>query len=170
LGVLMAAFRDGDSGAFEEFQPQVFAFCYRRARGFGAPHEEAEDVAEEVLVGIWVTKARTFDARRGSPEGWLSITCENRRRDLWKRKDRQRQLESQASVDQPAPPSPEEVAVQREDGDEVRKCLERLTPLQREVLDRVKGGHTNHEIAEELGIPEGRVRCLKFRALKRMQQ
>jgi len=33
----MAAFRDGDSGAFEEFQPQVFAFCYRRARGFGAP-------------------------------------------------------------------------------------------------------------------------------------
>src|SRR5438128_1646052 len=29
----MAAFRDGDSGAFEEFQPQVFRCCYLRARG-----------------------------------------------------------------------------------------------------------------------------------------
>ena len=170
LGALMAAFRDGDSGAFEEFQPRVFAFCYRRARRLGAPHEEAEDVAEEVLVGIWMTKARTFDAQRGSPEGWLSVTCENRLKDLWKRKDRQRQLESEASADQPAAPSPEEAVMQREDGDEVRECLKRLTPLQREVLDRVKGGQTNHEIAEALRIPEPRVRCVKFRALKRMQQ
>jgi RNA polymerase sigma factor (sigma-70 family) len=91
-------------------------------------------------------------------------------KDLWKRQDRQRQLELEAGVDVPAAPSPEEVVVQREDGDEVRQCLGLLAPRQREVLDRAKTGHTNREIAEELGIPEARVRCVKFRALQRMRQ
>jgi|SRR5437016_5018273 len=170
LAVLMAAFRDGDAGAFEDVHAQVFALCYHRARRLGASHEEAEDVAEETAVAIWMRRARSFDPERGSLEGWLAIGCANRLKDLWKRKDRQRRLESKAAVDLTTAPSPEEALVQREDGGEVRACLERLAPLQREVLDRVMGGHTNHEIAEELGIPEGRVRCVKFRALRRMQQ
>jgi DNA-directed RNA polymerase specialized sigma24 family protein len=49
-------------------------------------------------------------------------------------------------------------------------CLERLAPLQREVLDHVKQGQTNREIADALGIPEVRVRHVKFRALRRMRE
>ncbi len=167
---LMTAFRDGDPCAFEGLEPQVFVLCYRKARSLGATHEEAEDVAQEVVVGIWKTSARSFDAQRGSLEGWLAVTCGNRLKDLWKRKDRQRRLESVAGVHLTDAPSPEGAVVQREEGDDVRECLQRLTPLQREVLDRVKGGHTNHEIAVELGIPEARVRCVKFRGLQRMRQ
>ena len=58
LAVLMAAFRDGDAGAFEDVHAQVFALCYHRARRLGASHEEAEDVAEETAVAIWMRRAR----------------------------------------------------------------------------------------------------------------
>src|SRR2546423_401738 len=86
---LVTCFRDGDACAFEDFEPHVFALCYRRARRLGAKHDEAEDVAQEVIVRIWLTRARSFDPRRGSLEGWLGVSCANRLKDLWKRKDRQ---------------------------------------------------------------------------------
>jgi RNA polymerase sigma-70 factor, ECF subfamily len=167
---LMAAFRDGDPDAFEGLEPQVLVLCYRKARSLGAKHDEAEDVAQEVVVGIWKTKARSFDAGRGSLEGWLAISCSNRLKDLWNRKDRQRQLEAEAGIDVAAARSPEEVVVQRKDGEEVRQVLGLLAPLQREVLERTKAGHTNREIAEELGIPEAKVRVVKFRALQRIRE
>jgi RNA polymerase sigma-70 factor, ECF subfamily len=167
---LMTAFRDGDLRAFDGLEPQVFVLCYRKARSLGAKGDEAEDVAQEVLVGIWKTRARSFDGHRGSVEGWLAVSSANRLKDMWKRKDRQRQLEEEAGVEVAAAPSPEETVVEREDGDEVRQCLELLAPLQREVLNRTKTGCTNREIAEELGMPEARVRSVKFRALQRMRQ
>jgi RNA polymerase sigma-70 factor (ECF subfamily) len=167
---LVTCFRDGDTCVFEDFESHVFAVCYRRARRLGAKHDEAEDVAQEVLARIWLTRARSFDPQRGSLEGWLGVSCANRLKDLWKRKDRQRQLETEAGIDVATTPSPEEVVLQREDGEEVRAFLQRLTSLQRAVLDKVSAGHTNQEIARELGIPEPRVRSVKFRALQRMRQ
>ena len=71
---LMTAFRDGDPCAFEGLEPQVFVLCYRKARSLGATHEEAEDVAQEVVVrgGVhprcldpW-TSRRTAARRRAS--------------------------------------------------------------------------------------------------------
>src|SRR5436853_486257 len=99
-----------------------------------------------------VLAAERGSARREEPSSEWPVTSEER------------------TVSQPAPLAVLMAGVRGGDGGEVRACLERLAPLQREVLDRVMGGHTNHEIAEELGIPEGRVRCVKFRALRRMQQ
>jgi RNA polymerase sigma-70 factor (ECF subfamily) len=167
---LMTAFRDGDASVFEILEPQVFALCYRKARSLGAGEDEAHDVAQEVVVRIWKTGARSFDAQRGSLGGWLAVSCANRLKDMWRRKDRQRQLELQAGVDLAATPSLEDLFVQREEGHGVRECLRRLTPSQQEVLNLVMDGHTNQEIAEELGIPGPRVRSIKFRAVQRMRQ
>jgi RNA polymerase sigma-70 factor (ECF subfamily) len=167
---LMTAFRDGDASVFEILEPQVFALCYRKARSLGAGEDEAHDVAQEVVVRIWKTGARSFDAQRGSLGGWLAVSCANRLKDMWRRKDRQRQLELQAGVDLAATPSLEDLFVRREEGHGVRECLRRLTPSQQEVLNLVMDGHTNQEIAEELGIPGPRVRSIKFRAAQRMRQ
>jgi RNA polymerase sigma factor (sigma-70 family) len=169
LGGLMTAFRDGDVGAFEVLEPRVFAFCCRKARSLGAMEDEAHDVAQEVVVRIWMAGARSFDAQRGSLEGWLAVSCGNRLKDMWRRKERQRELESQAGVEVAVSPSAEDVFVGRE-GHEVRECLGRLTPAQREVLSLVMEGHTSQEIADELGLPGPRVRSIKFRAVQRMRQ
>jgi RNA polymerase sigma-70 factor (ECF subfamily) len=167
---LMTAFRDGDASAFEVLEPQVFALCYRKARSLGAGEDEAYDAAQEVVVRIWKTGARSFDAQRGSLGGWLGVSCANQLKDMWRRKDRQRQLESQAGVDLAAAPSLEAAFVQREEGQGLRECLRRLAPSQQKVLNLVMDGHTNQEIAEELGIPGPRVRSIKFRAAQRMRQ
>jgi RNA polymerase sigma factor (sigma-70 family) len=167
---LMTAFRDGDASAFEILEPQVFALCYRKARSLGAGEDEAYDAAQEVVVKIWKTGAKSFDAQRGSLAGWLGVSCANQVKDMWRRRERQRQFESQAGVDSAVTPSLEDAFMQREEVHGVRDCLRRLAPSQQEVLNLVMDGHTNLEIAEELGIPGPRVRSIKFRAVQRMRQ
>jgi FixJ family two-component response regulator len=56
----------------------------------------------------------------------------------------------------------------RTEDDEVQKSLARLTPREREVLDRVLAGRLNKQIAWELGTAEKTVKVHRGRMMRKM--
>jgi RNA polymerase sigma-70 factor (ECF subfamily) len=109
-------------------------------------------VAQEALVEVWRTAAR-FDASRGSATSWV-LTITHRRavdrvRAAQAGTDRERRVAA-ASVDTPYDGVVEAVTANLEQ-QQVRRCLQTLTELQREAITLAYyDGFTYREVAEKL--------------------
>ncbi|XGX79964.1 hypothetical protein LQK93_02784 [Terrabacter sp. BE26] len=146
------------------------AVRYSRVRlgRFGA-EDTAQDVAQEVCMAV-VAALPTYQ-ERGLPFEAFVYTITSR-----KLVDAQR-----AAVRGPAPvadipdgpdesPSPESVAVMRDDAATAVTLMRRLPDQQREILTlRVAVGMTTDETAAALGMSTGAVRVAQHRALTRLR-
>lgn len=147
-GLLRAVAR-GDDAAFARLydllSPRVFGLARRVLRD----PAQAEEMAQEVLVEVWRTASR-FDPQRGSGLSWVLTIAHRRTVD--------RVRSEQASADRlhkVAAASAEipfdEVADQvssRLERQQVRRCLDGLTTLQREAITLAYyGGHTYREVS-----------------------
>jgi RNA polymerase sigma-70 factor (ECF subfamily) len=142
----------GDDQAFRALydllSPRVFGLARRVVRD----PAQAEEVAQEALVEVWRTAAR-FDATKGSATSWV-LTITHRRavdrvRAAQAGADRERRVAA-ASVDTPYDDVVEEVTSSLE-LQQVRRCLEGLTDLQREAITLAYyDGFTYREVAEKL--------------------
>jgi RNA polymerase sigma-70 factor (ECF subfamily) len=154
----------GDSRAvedvYEALGPRVLSYLRRRV-----PYDEAEDVMQRVFFEVWRSRDR-FDPER-SLEAWVFAIARRRAIDHLRRPHH-------VTV-------PIELVRDLSDTDgreaadslvwarEVRRCLDRLSAEQREVLQLAYfGGRTQVEIAEQLGLPLGTVKARMFRGLRRM--
>jgi len=63
----------------------------------------------------------------------------------------------------------ERLRASREEEAEVRRCLQTLTPREREVLDLVVKGLMNKEIAAQLGASERTIKIHRGRVMRKMQ-
>jgi RNA polymerase sigma-70 factor (ECF subfamily) len=119
-------------------------------------HEDAEDAAQEAFL---VALQRIEECR--NPErfaGWLLTIVRNRSRNLVRRESLRtaEPLPPSASGRGPTPDRETERAELRE---HLRRALETLTPIQREVvLLHDLEGWKHREIADRLEIPSGTVR------------
>jgi RNA polymerase sigma-70 factor, ECF subfamily len=142
----------GDEQAFRELYdllaPRVFGLARRVVRD----PAQAEEVAQEALVEVWRTATR-FDAAKGSATSWV-LTITHRRavdrvRAAQAGADRERRVAA-ASVDTPYDDVVEEVTASLE-LQQVRRCLQGLTDLQREAITLAYyDGFTYREVAEKL--------------------
>ena len=146
------------------------ALRYSRVRlgRFGA-EDIAQDVAQEVCMAI-VTALPTYE-ERGLPFEAFVYTITSR-----KLADAQR-----AAMRGPAPvaeipdgpadgPSPESVAIMRDDAATAMSLMRRLPPQQREILTlRVAVGMSTDETAAALGMSAGAVRVAQHRALGKLR-
>jgi RNA polymerase sigma-70 factor (ECF subfamily) len=152
-GLLRAVAR-GDDAAFARLYdllaPRVFGLARRVLRDPAL----AEEMAQEVLVEVWRTAAR-FDPQRGSGLSWV-LTIAHRRsvdrvRSEQSSADRMQRVAA-ASAHVPY----DEVADQvgsRLERQQVRRCIEGLTALQREaIMLAYYGGHTYREVSTLLDI------------------
>ena len=146
---LLRAVARGDDAAFTRLYdllaPRVFGLARRVLRD----PAQAEEMAQEVLVEVWRTATR-FDAQRGSGLSWV-LTIAHRRtvdrvRSEQAASDRLQKVAA-ASVHVPY----DEVADQvgsRMERQQVRRCLDGLTELQRQAITLAYyGGHTYREVA-----------------------
>ena len=146
---LLRAVGRGDDAAFTRLYdllaPRVFGLARRVLRD----PAQAEEMAQEVLVEVWRTASR-FDAQRGSGLSWV-LTIAHRRtvdrvRSEQAASDRLQKVGA-ASVHVPY----DEVADQvgsRLERQQVRRCLDGLTELQRQAITLAYyGGHTYREVA-----------------------
>ena len=146
---LLRAVARGDDAAFTRLYdllaPRVFGLARRVLRD----PAQAEEMAQEVLVEVWRTASR-FDAQRGSGLSWV-LTIAHRRtvdrvRSEQAASDRLQKVAA-ASVHVPY----DEVADQvgsRLERQQVRRCLDGLTELQRQAITLAYyGGHTYREVA-----------------------
>jgi RNA polymerase sigma-70 factor (ECF subfamily) len=120
---------------------------------------QSEEVAQDVLVEAWRTASR-FDTDRGSVRAWL-LTMARRRaidrvRSAQAAGDREARL---AAVATPAFDEVSELVEHRLEREQVRRCLDGLTGLQRESIELAfYGGRTHREVSDALGVPLGTVK------------
>jgi len=148
---LMARVARGDEAAFaalyDELAPRVFGLCRRIVRD----PAQAEEVAQEALVEVWRTAGR-YDPAKGSAASWVLTIAHRRAVD--------RVRSEQASTDRERRLATEEVpyddvveqATARLERQQVRRCLQDLTDLQREAITLAYyKGYSYREVADLLG-------------------
>jgi RNA polymerase sigma-70 factor (ECF subfamily) len=143
----------GDERAFAALYDQLAPRVYGLARRVVRDPAQAEEVAQEALVEVWRMASR-FDDTKGSAAAWV-LTITHRRavdrvRSAQASADRDRRV-AVASNQTPYDDVVEE-ATARLDQQQVRRCLQALTELQRESITLAYyGGHTYREVADMLG-------------------
>ena len=154
LARVVEAVGRGDQAAFERLYEQVAGRVYGLAlRVVGNP-VQAEEVAREVLVELWRT-ASGYTPARGSAMSWV-MTIAHRRA-----VDRLRGARSATLGEEPvAHPGQETFHDQlaqdlqtRLEGEQVRRCLDALTDLQRQSVMLTYYGYTYPEVARRLRVP-----------------
>jgi len=143
----------GDESAFAKFYdliaPKVYGVCLRVLRD----PAQAEEVAQEVFLEIW-RKAAHFDPELGSATAW-TVTLAHRRavdrvRSAQAATDRERRAAAgsgDVAFDEVA-----EVVTDRLEYRQVRRCLDRLTQIQRQAITLAfYGGHTYRQVGDLLG-------------------
>lgn len=160
LDVLVQLVARGDAAAFERLYDRVAGQVLGLVRRVLRDPAQSEEVAQEVLVEVWRTATR-FDSTRGGAATWI-LTMAHRRA-----VDRVRSAQAAADRDdrvaqRDQPPAYDEVAEEvltRMEHEQVRRCLDALTELQREsVTLAYYGGYTYREVSEVLTTPLGTVK------------
>ncbi|GHJ47209.1 RNA polymerase sigma factor SigK [Catellatospora sp. TT07R-123] len=150
---LLRAVARGDEAAFTRLYELVAPRVYGLARRVLRDPAQAEEVAQEVLLEVWRTASR-FDPERGSATAWVFTITHRRAVD--------RVRAEQAALDriQRLTPDPvqtpaddvEDQATTRLRRQQVRRCLNTLTDLQREAITLAfYGGYTYQQVAQLLG-------------------
>ncbi len=118
---------------------------------------EAEDIAQETLIAALAAIEKGTEI--SEPKVWLSTVLNRKYYDLLRRKYRKPTVSIDAAWDCPADEELTERIERSEDGENIRRCLSRLTRLYREVMVRFyMHGESVKHIASELGIPENTVK------------
>ncbi|MFD8227095.1 sigma-70 family RNA polymerase sigma factor [Streptomyces massasporeus] len=162
----------GDQKAFEDLYAVVSGPVFGLVRRVVRDPAQSEEVAQEVLLELWRSAAK-FDPGRGSAMSWI-LTLAHRRavdrvrsaRAAGEREQREALRANQPAFDQVT--EEVEAGLERE---WVRRCLDRLTVLQRQsVTLAYYEGYTYREVAEQLSLPLGTVKTRMRDGLTRMRE
>ena len=141
------------------------------ARQVTASPEAADEVTQEVFLGVWEHPER-FDRTRGSVRAWLTTLAHHRAVD-WLRSETADRLrrEKAAGRETDSGVEVEEIAVSRALGERVRAAIDLLPAAQRAALRLAYfGGRTYRQVARELGISEGTAKSRLRLALRRVRE
>jgi RNA polymerase sigma-70 factor, ECF subfamily len=157
---LLAEVARGGTAAFERLYDRYAAAVYGMAQAVLHNPSQSEEVAQEVLVEVWRTAAR-YDPTRGSVRAWILIMA--RRRAIDRVRSTQaadaRDQRAAASATTPAFDDVSETVEIRMQQLQVRRCLDGLSPRQRECIDLAfYRGFSHREVSERLALPLGTVK------------
>ncbi|WP_238016303.1 sigma-70 family RNA polymerase sigma factor [Dactylosporangium sp. AC04546] len=143
----------GDERAFAALYDLVSARVFGLIRRVLRDPAQSEEVAQEVMVEVWRT-APKFDPAKGSATAWVFTIAHRRAVDRVRSEqagiERVRRV---ASVSAETPyDEVVEAATARIEQQQVRRCLDGLTDLQREAITLAYyGGNSYREVADLLG-------------------
>ncbi|SNT50266.1 RNA polymerase sigma-70 factor, ECF subfamily [Asanoa hainanensis] len=152
--VLLTAVGRGDEAAFVQLYNLVAPRVYGLVKRVLRDPAQAEEVAQETLVEIWRTAAR-FRAGRGSATAWVFTIAHRRAVDRVRSEQSATRREEQAATwaeHRPYDQVADEVH-DRLERQQVRRCLDGLTDLQRESITLAYyQGCTYPEVARMLDV------------------
>jgi RNA polymerase sigma-70 factor (ECF subfamily) len=171
---LLRRVRAGERGAvdalYERFRRPAFAL----ARRILADDVLAEDVLQDVFLGVWKDPG-AFDGARGSVGSWLLAQVHHKAVDAVRREESQRRRVRRAEEELglAAPSATRDVeddAVTRVVSEQVRGALGALPAVQREALALAYyGGYTQREVAALTGAPLGTVKTRMLAGMRRLR-
>jgi RNA polymerase sigma-70 factor (ECF subfamily) len=122
---------------------------------------QAEEVAQEVWLQVWQNATR-FDRAKGSAMTWMLTLAHRRAVDRVRSVQAATAREENASFESAGDRPFDHVAdsaVSKSEQRDVRRCLGRLTELQRQsVIMAYYDGNTYQQVGEKLDIPLGTVK------------
>ena len=150
----------GRTGAFEQVYDAVIGSVYGVILRVVRDPAQSEEVAQEVMVEVWRTAPR-YDPERGSASTWIHTMAHRRAVDrvraVQASRDRETRIAEREHV--PAFDVTAEQVESRLEREQVRRCLDGLTELQRESVGLAYySGYTYSEVAELLDTPLGTVK------------
>jgi RNA polymerase sigma-70 factor, ECF subfamily len=168
LASLLAKVARGDEDAFapayDQLAPTVFGVALKVLRD----RTQAEEIAQDVLLEVWVKAAR-FDPRRGSARGWVATIAHRRAVDRMRSMVASRRRETSWALTTPEPDPVSQIVVAELQAQEVRCAMTMLTQVQRRAVELAfYEGLTHREIAKRLGIPIGTAKTRIRDGLKRL--
>ncbi|MEK8169364.1 sigma-70 family RNA polymerase sigma factor [Streptomyces sp. M19] len=160
METLLARTARGDQQAFESLYTAVAGSVFGLVHRVLRDPAQSEEVAQEVLIEVWRCAAR-FDPGQGSAMAWVMTLAHRRAVDRVRSAQAAADREHKAAVRDHSPAFDEvsEQVERRIEREQVRRCLERLTELQREsVTLAYYRGYTYRETADLLGAAVGTVK------------
>jgi RNA polymerase sigma-70 factor, ECF subfamily len=150
---LLSRVARGDERAFAELYDLLSPRVYGLIRRVLRDPAQSEGVAQEVMVEVWRNAGR-FDGTRGSATAWVFTIAHRRAVDRVRAEqasnDRAQRVAA-ASVDTPYD-DVVEAATAHIEQQQVRRCLDGLTDLQREAITLAYyNGNSYREVADLLG-------------------
>jgi len=145
----------GDDHALTELYDTHSSFVFGLALRVIRDRSAAEDITQDVFVGLW-TQPDRFDPDRGSLRAFLGTLTHRRSVDVIRSEESRKKREGKTSAERTFAPDVDVDAVRSVTAQTVRDAVAALPPNQREALELAYfDGHTYRQVAERLGIPEG---------------
>jgi|tagenome__1003787_1003787.scaffolds.fasta_scaffold20624130_1 RNA polymerase sigma factor (sigma-70 family) len=164
----------GDRGAVDDLYQRFRRPAFALARRVLGDEVLAEDVLQEVFLGIWRDPG-AFDGSRGSVSSWLLAMVHHKAVDAVRREESHRRRRARAEDDLAltAPTQTtdvEDAALQRLAAHRVRTALHALPAPQREALTLAYyGGYTQREVAALTDTPLGTVKTRMLAGMRRLE-
>lgn len=146
---------------YEEYADDIFRFVYVHVRD----ERLAEDITADIFMKAW-KRVDGFDFKQ--PRPWLYKIAQNAITDHW-RKKRPEELENEDLIpdERPSVEAQVEHALTRE---RLLHAMATLSHEMRSVVSlRFLHGYSAQKTAESLGMSEGNVRVVQYRALKKLR-
>lgn len=158
LAGLLSQVARGDGEAFEAVYDHVSGPVFGLVRRVVRDVAQSEEVTQEVLLDLWRTAAR-FDPSRGSATAWVMTMAHRRAVDRVRSARAAAEREERLAMPEVASDDVAEEAFARLERQQVRRCLDSLTGLQREAVTLAYyGGYTYQQVAGLLGVALGTVK------------
>jgi RNA polymerase sigma-70 factor (ECF subfamily) len=163
---LVRRLRERDSAAFDQLYDQYHQLVYGIARRMLPDAQAAEDVTQATFLKLW-TSPEAF--RGGHFSGWLGRVARNCAIDALRRRAVRREATTPAAR-AALEARTEDLALAKNDGDHVRRALERLPRENRELIEMgFFAGISHSEIARITALPAGTVKTRIRTGLRRLR-
>jgi RNA polymerase sigma-70 factor, ECF subfamily len=163
---LLRRIADGDRQALQLLFVRHRTAVYRFVSRF-LDSASADELASEVFLDVW-RKADRFEGRSKAVTWLLAIARYKALSEIRRRSKLQLDEEAGAAIEDPGE-SPAIVMDKRDRSELIRRCMAKLTPQHREVIDIVYyQGKRIGEAAQQLHVPLNTIKSRMFYARTRM--
>ncbi len=154
---------------YKRYLDEIFRYLYYKV---AKNQQEAEDLTQEVFIKAWGVISKT--KKRKSKSNFRALVyriAHNLSVDRWRtRKNEGTLQEDDLGMNAADLNTPEKSILDQERNQELAAVVRELEPqLQNVFICRFINGLSHTETAESLGLKEGHVRVLQYRALKKIR-